>query len=95
MLEIKIEGMENEIKNIKDSVEKVRNSNTGEISTPDVSEIGRMGSMISSVAGPRWSMASEDRLSNLSTRKVIKIKNWFSDKEKEERKSNIVIKDLV
>jgi len=94
MLEVKIEGMENGIKDMKESLEKVRNSNTIEISTSDASKIGRRGSMVNNVAGSRWSMASEDRLNYLSTREINKIKNWISDKEKKERRNNIVNKGM-
>jgi len=94
MLEVKIEGLENEVKDVKENLEKLRNSNIIEFSVSDTSEIGRKGSRESSVAGSRWSMVSEDRGSNLSTREVNKIKNWISDNEKKERKNNIVIKGM-
>jgi len=94
MLEVKIEGIENEVKDVKENIEKMRISHTIECATSDMSEIGREGSMGSSVAGSRWSMVSEDRASNLSTREVNKIKSLISDKEKEERKNNIVIKGM-
>jgi len=94
MLEVKIEGLENEVKDMKENMEKMRNSNTTEYALSDTSELGRRDSRESSVAGSRWSMVSEDRVSNLSTREVNKIKNWISDKEKEERKNNIVIKGM-
>lgn len=97
ILEEKVEENNNEIKELKEVIEKLRQDDTGEAEgsiDKDRWSIRSRGSVRkdnSSWGGSVYTDISEDRL---SFREVGKLKKWIVDKEKEERRNNIVIKGM-
>ncbi|KYN18391.1 Lysosomal aspartic protease [Trachymyrmex cornetzi] len=92
ILEENIEELGKEVRILREMIENKEKEIEEEMSVARGSAISRGGSGMGSNWGCRGgSDISEDRL---STREVGKLRKWMSDKDKSERKNNIVLKGV-
>lgn len=95
MLEEKVKELDIDMKKIKDELEKLENKMKDNLED-DSEERRSLGSQINRGRSSCWdcSMPSEGSEDRLSIAEVGKLKKWMTDREKEERRNNIVSKGI-